>query len=907
MKKKRWQQIERIVDSALAMSPDERPEYINQACADDAELKTSVTELLESIDASEGYLQKPDELKKDLLNEFSKDIGETTGQSSMIGKQVGAYKLVELIEHGGMGSVFAAERSDGNFEQKVALKLIRRGMDTPSNIARFKREQNILANLNHPNIAQLYDGGIIKDGLPYLVMEYVDGIPIDQYCRQKNLPVSKRLDLFKKVCRAVQHAHNNLVIHRDLKPGNILVKENGDVKILDFGIAKLLETENNGETIFQTRAGGRILTLGYAAPEQLSEKQITTGTDIYTLGILLYKLLTDEHPFDFEDKSISEIETIIREKSPRKLSANSSYNLDKDLGAIIRKSMRKEAGDRYHSAGELLDDIKRFENGLPVLALEGSTVYRMKKYIRRNQRPIIAALIFLLSVTGIAGYYTFQIAEERNQAQLEAQKAEAVTNFLIDMFDAGDPAITKGENVTVQHFLKSGREKLDEIDEQPKIKAALLSAVGKVYRKLNNFEQSKNVLEQAVEISEKAYAEPHPDLADVYTIRATLEKEIENFDTAIDFYNKALNIIEQLSDRPDTLYSVTKMNLALLYEETGNLDQAIPLHQESVNLVREIYPPDHENIGISLNHLALAQRKNGDLQKAEQNYEKALKILLEKLGNDHTRTITTTHNLASLYRDLGRTEKAVSLEEKALTMRRKIFGDHHYYTASSLNLLGHLYREKAQYDKSINAYKESLSILSELYGDSSMYVGIASSGLANSYLKSEDPATADSLFRKSVDIIEYKFGPESRYLANPIIAFGNMYRDGGQLTLAEKSYQKAKTIINNNYNAGHIINADYAKEYGRLKVSQDSLKKAIDYFNASVDILKQKQKLPDTHWKIAEAKLELGKTLYRTKDFIESQQLLEQNIPLIRQLRGTNDPMVVSAEKVLDQISAITP
>ena len=898
MTKNRWQKIEQILDTALALSPDERTEYVEQICKDDAELKASVTELLQSIDNSEGFLDESADLQNDLIDNFSQYADDVPGKSSMVGKRIGPYKLVELIDHGGMGSVFAAERVDGNFKQRVALKIIRQGMDTPSNIARFKREQNILANLNHPHIAQLYDGGIIKDGLPYLVMEYVDGTPIDQYCRENELSITERLELFKKVCKAIQHAHHNLVIHRDLKPENILVKKNGTVKILDFGISKLLKP-NNEESIYQTRPGGRILTLGYAAPEQLSEGSITTGTDIYTLGILLYKLLTDEHPFDFEGKSISEIEQIIRNEKPRRLSKSNLYDLD----AIVQKSMRNKAQDRYHSAGELLDDLQRFEEGMPVLALQGSTVYRIKKYARRYKRSLLAAFVFLLTITSIPGYYTWQIAEERNQAQIEAQKAETVTTFLINMFDAGAPASTKGKNVTVEHFLEFGREKLDEMDSQPKTKAVLLATLGKVYRKLNDFEKSKTVLEEAVKISEKVYSEPHHDLANVYITRATLEKEIENFEEAIDFYNKALDVIEEMPDQPDTLYSVAKMNLALLYEETGNLKKAIPLHQENVRLLQKIYPPDHEQIGIGLNHQALAQRKNGDLKKAEQNYERALQILTRKLGNNHTRTITTTHNLASVYRDLGRTEKALSLEEKALAMRINIFGNDHYYTASSYNLLGHLYREKGLYDKSIDAYNKSLNILSDLYGDSSMYVGMASTGLAKSYLKEGNSAKADALFHKSLGILEQKFGLESRYLAYPIIALGNINRDQDWLTLAEEYYQKARTIVNNNYTAGHIIHADFAKEYGRLKVSQDSLGRALDSFRASINILKQEQKLPDTHWKVAEAKLELGHTLYQKGKFLESQQLLQQNIPIISELRGKDDPTVIRALNVLEQIS----
>lgn len=313
MDKREWEQIESIVDGALERHGKERMAYINDQCGDNKQLKKQVTEYLNAIEQSIGFLENDDVQKGLLIDDFIKD--PNTPASSLIGEVIGNYKITKLIGYGGLGSVFLAKRADGKFQHQVALKVLRRGMDTPKNISRFQLKREILAELSHPNIAQLYDGGVTEDGLPYLIMEYIDGTPIDNYCNQQKLSLKQRLSLFEEICDAVQYAHNNLIIHRDLKPANIMVTETGVVKILDFGISKLIR-EDTGHTTSQTQESHQMLTPGYAAPEQLSQQSITTAIDNYALGGLLYKLLTGVTLFDLKDKSRSEIKSIITGKNP---------------------------------------------------------------------------------------------------------------------------------------------------------------------------------------------------------------------------------------------------------------------------------------------------------------------------------------------------------------------------------------------------------------------------------------------------------------------------------------------------------------------------------------------------------------------------------------------------------------
>ncbi|PAU93636.1 hypothetical protein CK503_10805 [Aliifodinibius salipaludis] len=462
MDQKQWKKINDIVDTALDLNEKERATYIQEECEGNEQIKRQVTELLSSIEQSdtENYLEGLENYPRHLAREISEQ--ETRkNTSSLVGTTIDSYKLIELIGHGGMGSVFLGERADKAYTQKVALKLMRRGMDTPSNIARFKRERNILAKLNHPNIARLLDGGMTEEGLPYLVMEYVEGTPLYTYCDDNKLSLEKRLDLFKCICKAVHHAHNNAIIHRDLKPSNILITENGQVKILDFGIAKLLEPEDPDTKLFETQTGARILTLGYAAPEQVEHQTITTKTDIYTLGILLYELLTGVHPFDMDEKDLTEIEDLIRNKLPskpsarykelntnqqhenarlRKLSAdNLTHTLQGDLDAIVMKILRKEPEARYDAVTQLLEDLDRREQNRPIIAREDTFRYKTSKFFRRYKTPLSTAAGILLIIAGIIFYYSWQITQERNIAQTEAKKAEQVTSFLTDLIESNYP------------------------------------------------------------------------------------------------------------------------------------------------------------------------------------------------------------------------------------------------------------------------------------------------------------------------------------------------------------------------------------------------------------------------------------------------------------------------------------
>ncbi|MDZ7805720.1 MAG: serine/threonine-protein kinase [Gracilimonas sp.] len=413
----RWNKIEDIIDQVLDLPKEQRLPYLEKTCTDEG-LKAEVLEMLQSISDSEGWLEGLRGYRQKVFDEDFESISSLSSDT-LIGTQFGSYTITKKIGEGGMGVIFLAERSDDTFNHQVAIKIIRNGRATEENIQRFKREQQILARLNHPGIAQLYDGGVTDEGFPYIIMEYVDGIPITEYCVKHQCSVSEKIRLIKQVLKAVQNAHENLTVHRDLKPDNILIDSSGNVKILDFGISKLLEDEDN---LMLTQTGSKILTPRYAAPEQIKGERITTSTDMYSLGVVFYKLLTGTDPYQLDDKTRYEVEQTIIQDEPGKPSEvvndpQFKRTLKGDLDAILLKSMRKEYDKRYRVASEFMEDLRHYEAGLPVSAHEGNFTYKAQKFIKRNKQPILYTAVTFLILISTALYYTGQLRYEEKSGK----------------------------------------------------------------------------------------------------------------------------------------------------------------------------------------------------------------------------------------------------------------------------------------------------------------------------------------------------------------------------------------------------------------------------------------------------------------------------------------------------------
>jgi eukaryotic-like serine/threonine-protein kinase len=410
-----WRRAKEVFDAAWELEPHARESYLAVACLGEESVRAEVEQMMLALAQNEDFLEEP------LI--FDTALFPSGEQA---GRLVGRYRLVRELGRGGMGSVYLAVRADEVYNQEVAVKLVWPGPDAAWIEQRFRQERRILAALNHPNIARLFDGGATEDGWPYLVMEYVAGVPITQYCEEHKLSVTERLKLFRSVCAAVAHAHQHLVIHRDLKPPNILVTEDGDVKLLDFGIAKLLTSDTGDASGPLTRTGLHLLTPEYSSPEQARGDEVTTASDVYSLGVLLYELLTGHRPYQFKSGAFGEIARVICEEEPERPSARMepadqslSRNLRGDLDQIALKALRKEPENRYQSATQLSDDIQRHLGGEPVIARPATLRYRATKYVKRNKAFTAAAAVFLLalSVGLIVALWQLRVSREREREQ----------------------------------------------------------------------------------------------------------------------------------------------------------------------------------------------------------------------------------------------------------------------------------------------------------------------------------------------------------------------------------------------------------------------------------------------------------------------------------------------------------
>ena len=459
----RWSRLKELFDEACALPADERPAFLEGACGGDAAMQEEILSLFEEEDRVHSLLDGVAVEAAGLLDELTK-----------AGRQVGPYRLVRRLGVGGMGEVYLAERADGQFDQQVALKLVRSGLTSEQILARFRSERQILARLQHPNIARLLDGGLTPEGQPYFVIEYVEGEPIDTYADARALSVDERLELFAQVCRAVTYAHANLVIHRDLKPSNILVTDDGQVKLLDFGIAKVLSEDGDAQEPL-TRTGAAVMTPAYASPEQARGEPVNTSTDIYSLGVVLYELLTGLRPYEVDGRNPAEAVRVICEVEPERPSTAITEarsrdettgetigqargtdvdrlrrRLAGDLDVICLKALRKHAERRYVTADEMGEDIRRHLKAIPIQARAESLSYRAGKYVRRHRLGVLATAAVVLMLAGLVGFYTARLADERDRARLEAEKAEQVAAFLQGLFQVSDPSESRGETVTAR-------------------------------------------------------------------------------------------------------------------------------------------------------------------------------------------------------------------------------------------------------------------------------------------------------------------------------------------------------------------------------------------------------------------------------------------------------------------------
>jgi serine/threonine-protein kinase len=634
----RLQRIQELFWEALELEGEERARFLSQLRAENPDLTQEVETLLLADGAAGDFLEIPPADLSSILEGRTKKLGP--------GDRIGPYALVKLLGRGGMGSVYLAERADAEYSKQVAIKVVRAGMDSEEILARFWQERQILASLEHPNIARLLDGGTTPDGRPYLVMEYVDEESIDAYCERRKLSIDERLRLFQTVCAAVEHAHRNLVVHRDLKPRNILVTAAGEPKLLDFGIAKLLSPLDGPADAAATRTGLRPMSPEYASPEQVRGEPITTSTDVYALGLVLYQLLTGERPQQLDNLSLAEIERVVCEQEPEKPSvatgrlqrSASSDRLRRklagDLDTIVMKALRKEPERRYQTVRDLSEDIRRYLSGLPVKARPDTLRYRTAKFVRRHSVGVAAAALVAISlVAGMAGtmWQTQQAARERDRARTEAETAAQIASFLTELFQASNPEETLGDTIPVRQILERGYRRIQEtLQDQPEVRATMLTVLGRVYADLGRYDDARALLEEALTLRRQVYGTPDPHVAETLETLATLVRDSRKFKDSEPLYREAIAMRRLLAasgehgTAGELLLADDLIGLAYSLRDLGQPDSAETFVRQALEIRRRRLGEDHPDVIETMISLAYVHRAQGELDEAEALYREVL-------------------------------------------------------------------------------------------------------------------------------------------------------------------------------------------------------------------------------------------------------------------------------------------
>jgi serine/threonine-protein kinase len=668
--------------AAAPLAGAERAAFLTDACRDDASLRRDVEGLLVADQRSGG-----DGFIGDVI---AAAAGRLAAEAdARRGEQVGPYRLLREIGQGGMGTVYLAERVDEQYRATVAIKFMRGALAAPEFARRFRVERQILADLTHPNIAWLLDGGTAPDGTPYLVMEYVDGAPIDAWCEARQLGLSGRLALFRQVCAAVQHAHQALVVHRDLKPSNILVTADGTPKLVDFGIAKLV-TEGDGTDPTTTL---RLLTPAYAAPEQLRGGRITVATDVYGLGAVLYRLLCGRPPLVLTDASAGEVERRIREVEPDAPSAAAlgpaaawRRRLAGDLDTIALKALHKEPERRYPSVDQLADDVQRHLDGRPVLARRDTLGYRVGKFLRRHRAGVAVAL----SLVALTAFYVARITVETARARREAARASQVAEFLKDMFRVSDPTQAQGRELTARDVLDRGAERVAaELSEQPETQAELMAVIGEVYMGLGLYAPAGTQLERGLALRRRLQTAPDARAAGMLDALGVVRRLAGDYAAAESLAVQAVAVRRQLGTDDDTAFANSIANLAEVRRVRGRIVSAESLYRQALEIRRRLLPPGHRDLADNLNNLALVIHGLGDYAEAERMHREAL-ALRRPLGEGHPDVSNSLQNLALTLAARGGDGlgEAESLYTEALALRRRTLGADEPRTLNTQQSLG---------------------------------------------------------------------------------------------------------------------------------------------------------------------------------------------------------------------------
>ena len=791
--------LSELLDAALALPPAGRDEFARRACGGDPARARQLLELVAAHDRAAAWF---DGFAAELASDADLEIDAGGGRP----RQVGAWRIVRLLGRGGMGAVYLVERADGQFEQQAALKISRDGFDDPAAMARFAAERQIVARLEHPNIARLIDGGVAEDGRPYFAMELVTGLPLMEYAEQGQLSIRDRLALFITLGEAVQYAHRHLVVHRDVKPSNVLVTSEGVPKLLDFGIAKLFAPEE-ARTADGTLTRDRMMTPVYAAPEQIAGGPITTATDVYALGVVLYELLCARRPFISTGRSPRDLEQDVLTRAPEKPSAQAPdarvrRQIAGDLDIICLMALRKEPERRYQSAQQMVDDVRRHLAGRPVSARPDTLSYRTTKFIRRHAVSVslsAAALVLLIAAAAALAVQSARVARERD-------KAQQVAALLIDVFEVADPSEIRGAQVTAREVLDRGVERVERaLASQPDVQADLLAVLGRVYRNLGLYERASGLTARAFDLVAGMQGERSPAAAATRSRLGELLYLKGDYPGAERALRDALAVQERVSGPAGGDLAVTLNHLGKTLQAAGKLDEAEAVLTRALSISTAAYGDSHVQVAEAVTNLGAVMFVRGKLDAAEPHFRRALDIRRQVLSEDHPLVAAALSNLATLLSRKGDLDGARRIGLEALDAARRVYGPEHPRVATMLNNLG--LTEFARKDPAAAEpwLAQSLAMRRKLLpaAHPDIAQSLANLGLVLQTLKR--PAEALPMYEEALAIRRKALGAEHVLVAQTLNNLGLLHQSLGDLGGADRDLRASVAMLRKTAGDAHSL------------------------------------------------------------------------------------------------------
>jgi serine/threonine-protein kinase len=836
----RGERVAALFDAAIDRPAPERHAFV-LAAAESEEVRREVLSLLDALGRAEA---RPDRLDPQRAAAL---LDADPPHETLTGRRIGPYRLLSVLGRGGMGVVYLAERADGAWQQQVALKLLPPALASGALAERFLLERRILARLEHPGIARLLDGGLTDDGDPYFVLEYVEGEPLTDWCNRRRLALEERLRLFRRVCEAVQYAHGRLVVHRDLKPSNILVTPAGEVKLLDFGIARLLDAEGGADATVLTRLGLQPYTPGYAAPEQLRGEAVTVATDVYALGVLLHELLVGRRPRpaaalptpptrpsaaarrsggaspEGTDGFDPEAAAHARGTSPERL----ARRLAGDLDTIVLQALREEPERRYESAQALADDVRRHLEGHPVAARPAGAGYVAGRFLRRHRVGVAAAaLVAFAAAAGLAAT-TWQArvaARERDAARLEAAKLTAVQGYLVGLFRAADPAEARGEEVTARQLLIRGIERLEgELVAQPEVRLEMSRVLARVSLQLGEYERAERLLRDALPLARRLHGPGSVEEADLTSLRGALLVAKGEWESAEAELRESLAAYRRVGAeaREEAIEAFDQLGAAL--ERQGKEAEAVAVYREGLPVARRVHGDRSPSAATLLNALGLALRGLRDLDAAEEALRESLAIFREVHGPDHPDVATATINLAGVLRNRGKLLEAEPLYREAAAAKRRILGENHPEIAVTLHNLAAFLHSLGRYDEAAGLHRQGLAVLREHFGDEHPHTGAMLDALANDLAAAQDFASAMPLFDQARDLLLRTTGTEHWLYGLHRLRVGRALHAQGRNREALEAIDEAAEVVGRVRGADHPELAGTLRDRGRVRLALGDL------------------------------------------------------------------------------------